>query len=66
MTRPQVMYHRRTEQEALMDAIEMAVLSTVSHPHVVRAYACFTDMVEVTDAPQPGAPRGEARCDRAA
>ncbi|KAI8473776.1 MAG: kinase-like domain-containing protein [Monoraphidium minutum] len=46
------MYKRATEQDAMMDAVEMAVLSAACHPHVVRSYACLTDMVaEAGDAP---------------
>ncbi|GBF94659.1 hypothetical protein Rsub_07395 [Raphidocelis subcapitata] len=41
-----VMYRRGCEAEAVMDAVEMAVLSAVSHPHVVQVYACLTEMVE--------------------
>ncbi len=46
-----VMYERGTEQEAMMDAVEMAVLSTVSHPNIIQVYTCLTDMVEVGGSP---------------
>ncbi|GBF94658.1 hypothetical protein Rsub_07394 [Raphidocelis subcapitata] len=41
-----VMHLRGCEAEAVMDAVEMAVMSAVSHPHVVQVYACLTEMVE--------------------
>jgi hypothetical protein len=47
------MYQRSTEQEAMKDAVEMAVLSAVQHPNLVQVFACLTDMVE-----EPGAPPG--------
>lgn len=37
---------RNNEREAMQDAVEMAVLSTVQHPNVVSMYSCLTDMVE--------------------
>lgn len=40
----------------MKDALEMAVLTTVSHPNIIQVYNCFTDMVE--DA---GEGRGVAR-----
>lgn len=30
----------------MKDALEMAVLTTVSHPNIIQVYNCFTDMVE--------------------
>jgi hypothetical protein len=53
------MYARQHERQAMKDALEMAVLTTVSHPNIIQVYNCFTDMVE--DAGEPGAffvPRG--------
>jgi len=41
------MQTRKDEHEALKDAVEMAVLSMVHHPHIVHLYSCLTDMVEV-------------------
>ena len=37
---------RSSEREAMQDAVEMAVLSSVQHPNIVTVYACLTDMVE--------------------
>jgi hypothetical protein len=42
-----VMNARSTDSEAVSDAMEMAVLSTVNHPNIVQVYCCLTDMVEV-------------------
>jgi hypothetical protein len=50
-------HHPRNAFQALKDAVEMAVLSSVQHPNIVQMYACLTDMVEV----QPGARRAGAR-----
>ena len=41
--------------EAVGDAVEMAVLSSVSHPHVVQVFCCLTDVVE---EPRSGAATG--------
>eukprot|EP00878_Enallax_costatus_P007727 GHUV01008088.1.p1 GENE.GHUV01008088.1~~GHUV01008088.1.p1 ORF type:complete len:865 (+),score=285.58 GHUV01008088.1:142-2736(+) len=41
-----VMYARQHERQAMKDALEMAVLTTVSHPNIIQVYNCFTDMVE--------------------
>eukprot|EP00775_Hariotina_reticulata_P013923 gene13923-14041_t len=41
-----VMYARQHERQAMKDALEMAVLTTVSHPNIIQVYSCFTDMVE--------------------
>jgi len=41
-----VMPSRATEREAMQDAVEMAVLSSIQHPNVVSVYSCLTDMVE--------------------
>eukprot|EP00201_Polytomella_parva_P010422 CAMPEP_0175058822 /NCGR_PEP_ID=MMETSP0052_2-20121109/12069_1 /TAXON_ID=51329 ORGANISM="Polytomella parva, Strain SAG 63-3" /NCGR_SAMPLE_ID=MMETSP0052_2 /ASSEMBLY_ACC=CAM_ASM_000194 /LENGTH=934 /DNA_ID=CAMNT_0016324261 /DNA_START=67 /DNA_END=2867 /DNA_ORIENTATION=- len=41
-----VMYARQHERQAMKDALEMAVLTTVSHPHIIQVFSCFTDMVE--------------------
>lgn len=40
------MYARQHERQAMKDALEMAVLTTVSHPNIIQVYSCFTDMVE--------------------
>jgi hypothetical protein len=42
----QVMYARQHERQAMKDALEMAVLTSVSHPNIIQVYSCFTDMVE--------------------
>ncbi|KAI8470520.1 MAG: kinase-like domain-containing protein [Monoraphidium minutum] len=47
-----ITYNRSTEREAMGDAVEMAVLSSVQHPNIVKTYACLTDMVEA--APDGG------------
>ncbi len=43
---PQVMYARQHERQAMKDALEMALLTSVSHPFIIHVYSCFTDMVE--------------------
>ena len=40
------MYARQHERQAMKDALEMAVLTTVSHPNIIQVFSCFTDMVE--------------------
>lgn len=30
----------------MKDALEMAVLTSVSHPNIIQVYNCFTNMVE--------------------
>jgi len=50
-----VMYARQHERQAMKDALEMAVLTTVSHPNIVQVYACLTDMVEDAAAAAPPA-----------
>mmetsp|Transcript_11081 Transcript_11081/g.19260 ORF Transcript_11081/g.19260 Transcript_11081/m.19260 type:complete len:904 (+) Transcript_11081:107-2818(+) len=54
-----VMYARQHERQAMKDALEMAVLTTVSHPNITQVYNCFTDMVE--DASGTNAPMSEGR-----
>ncbi|KAI8469489.1 MAG: kinase-like domain-containing protein [Monoraphidium minutum] len=44
-----VMNARSSNSEAVSDAMEMAVLSSVQHPNIVQVYACLTDMVAVED-----------------
>ncbi|KAI8462305.1 MAG: kinase-like domain-containing protein [Monoraphidium minutum] len=44
-----VMPSRNSEREAMQDAVEMAVLSTVQHPNIVSVYSCLTDMVEAAE-----------------
>jgi hypothetical protein len=34
------------ERQLMKNAMEMAVLTTIRHPNVVRVYAVYTDMVE--------------------
>jgi len=41
-----VMPSRVNERQAMQDAVEMAVLSSIQHPNVVSVYSCLTDMVE--------------------
>lgn len=49
-----VMYARQQERQAMKDALEMAVLTTVSHPNIIQVYNCFADMVEdATGSNQP-------------
>ncbi|PNH03437.1 putative serine/threonine-protein kinase [Tetrabaena socialis] len=51
-----IMYARQHERQAMKDALEMAVLTTVSHPHIIQVFNCFTDMVEDasgTNSPSP-------------
>lgn len=40
------MYARQHERQAMKDALEMAVLTSVSHPNIIQVYNCFTNMVE--------------------
>jgi hypothetical protein len=42
----QVMYVQMHERQLMKNAMEMAVLTTIRHPNVVRVYAVYTDMVE--------------------
>jgi hypothetical protein len=53
-----VLRTRSTNSEAVPDAMEMAVLSSVRHPGVVQVYACLTDMVVADEAGGGGS--GEA------
>jgi hypothetical protein len=39
---------QKRQNQALSDAMEMAILSSVTHPNIVQVYACLTDMVECT------------------
>jgi hypothetical protein len=48
------MYARQHERQAMKDALEMAVLTTVSHPNIIQVYNCFTDMVEDAGEAIPG------------
>eukprot|EP00879_Flechtneria_rotunda_P010551 GHRR01011031.1.p1 GENE.GHRR01011031.1~~GHRR01011031.1.p1 ORF type:complete len:686 (+),score=203.86 GHRR01011031.1:176-2233(+) len=41
-----VMYVQQHERQLMKNAMEMAVLTTIRHPNIVRVYACLTDMVE--------------------
>jgi hypothetical protein len=34
------------DSEAVSDAMEMAVLSSVQHPHIVQLYSCLIQMVQ--------------------
>jgi hypothetical protein len=42
----QVMYVTQHERHLLKSAVEMAVLTCIQHPNIVRVYACLTDLVE--------------------
>lgn len=44
--RTQVLQARSGEGEAVGDAMEMAVLSSVQHPNIVQVFSCLTDVVE--------------------
>jgi len=44
-----VMNARNSNSEAVSDAMEMAVLSSVQHPNIVQVYCCLTDMVLIED-----------------
>ena len=48
-----VMYARQHERQAMKDALEMAVLTTLSHPHIVQMYSCLTNMVEDAGRSRP-------------
>jgi hypothetical protein len=43
----------------LNDAVEMAVLSSVSHPNIVQRFACMPHMAKVHDDGEGGRGRGE-------
>jgi hypothetical protein len=40
-----VMYSRKHERQIMKDALEMAVLTSVSHPNIVQVYTCILDVV---------------------
>lgn len=42
----QMMYVTQHERHLLKSAVEMAVLTCIQHPNIVRVYACLTDLVE--------------------
>lgn len=46
MAAVKVMYARQHERQIMKDALEMAVLTTISHPNIIQVYECFTDVVE--------------------
>lgn len=54
VARVQVMYVTLHERQLLKSAMEMAVLTSIQHPNIVRVYACLTDLVEEA---------GEGGCD---
>ncbi|KIZ05851.1 putative serine/threonine-protein kinase pats1 [Monoraphidium neglectum] len=54
-----VMNARASDMEAVSDAMEMAVLSSVQHPNIVQVYCCLTDMIEVK-GDEGGSPRTRA------
>jgi hypothetical protein len=60
-TAAQVMHARASDGEAMSDAMEMAVLSSITHPSIVQVYACLTDMVPISSGAG-----GERRLTRAA
>jgi hypothetical protein len=47
----QVLNARSSDGEAMSDAMEMAVLSSITHPNVVQVFACLTDMVPTSSGP---------------
>jgi hypothetical protein len=51
-----IMNARGSNSEAVSDAMEMAVLSSVQHPNIVQVYSCLTDMVRLADRERQ--PRG--------
>ncbi len=59
-----VMYARQHERQAMKDALEMAVLTTVSHPNIIQVrrgcgltqphpHACFADGAPLLRTPTP-------------
>jgi hypothetical protein len=48
-----VMNTRHSDSEAVSDAMEMAVLSSVQHPNIVQVYSCLTDMIEAPSGVLP-------------
>jgi hypothetical protein len=48
-----IMNARNSNSEAVSDAMEMAVLSSVQHPNIVQVFCCLTDMVAVEDCELP-------------
>ena len=40
------MYTSQHERQLMKSAMEMAVLTTIQHPNIVRVFACLTDLVE--------------------
>jgi hypothetical protein len=56
-----IMDARRSNSEAVSDAMEMAVLSSVQHPNIVQVFCCLTDMVRLDDG-EPPLPLGVGRC----
>lgn len=34
------------ERQLMKSAMEMAVLTSIQHPNIVRVFACLTDLVE--------------------
>jgi hypothetical protein len=59
-----VMYARQHERQAMKDALEMAVLTTLSHPHIVQMYSCLTNMVEDAGEVEGGGAGGGDRGNR--
>jgi hypothetical protein len=54
------MHARSSNSEAVSDAMEMAVLSSVQHPNIVQVFSCLTDMVYLEDGARP-VKRGQTR-----
>jgi hypothetical protein len=55
------MHARSSNSEAVSDAMEMAVLSSVQHPNIVQVFSCLTDMVYIEDGePSPRANASQA------
>lgn len=45
MAAVKVMHSRKHERQIMKDALEMAVLTSVSHPNIVQVYTCILDVV---------------------
>jgi hypothetical protein len=52
-SQPEINRESTPISQAMKDAVEMAVLSSVTHPNIVSVYSCMTDMVEVEGAVAP-------------
>ncbi|GBF88715.1 hypothetical protein Rsub_01614 [Raphidocelis subcapitata] len=64
-TVPDLFTHASAAQLVASDAIEMAVLSSTQHPHIVQVYACLADMIEDSPPRPPGSSMSLPRFRRA-